>query len=83
MWVTVEHINTFYIIDSEIEGQVTSNEFGELIRGRFSGCLKCHQCYVVLWSCNIQLKNEDDICLLNKLVRDIDFSLLPTSNDTK
>ncbi len=82
-WVTVEDINSFYIMDSEIKGQATSNEFGELIGGRFSGCLKCHQCYVGLWSCNIQLKNEDDICLLNKIVRDVDFSILPTSNDTK
>ena len=82
-WVTVEDINNFYIMDSEIEGQDTSNEFGELIEGRFSGCLKCHQCYVGLWSCNIILKNEDDLCVLDKLVKDIDSSILPTSNDTK
>ena len=36
-----------------------------------------------VWSCNIQLKNEDDICSLTNLVRDIDFNILPTSNDTK
>ena len=52
-WVTVEDINSFYIMDSEIDGQATPNAFGELIEGRFSGCLKCHQCYVGLWSCNI------------------------------
>ena len=36
-----------------------------------------------LWSCNIGLKNEDDICVLNKLVKDIDFRSLSASNDTK
>ena len=82
-WVTVEDINSFYIMDSEIDGIATPNAFGELIEGRFRGCLKCHQCYVGLWSCNIQLKNEDDICSLTKLMRDIDFNILPTSDDTK
>lgn len=48
LWVTAEDINSFYIIDSEVEREATSNEFGELIEGRFSGSLKCHQCYVGL-----------------------------------
>lgn len=46
--VTAEDINSFDIIDSEVEREATSNEFGELIEGRFSGSLKCHQCYVGL-----------------------------------
>ena len=36
-----------------------------------------------LWSCNIQVKNEYDIIVLNKIVEDIDFSLIPKSNDSK
>ncbi len=70
-------------MDTEIGWQATSNEVGESIEGRFSGCLQSHQCYVGRWSCNIQLKNEDDIHVLNKIVRDIDFSIVPTSSDTK
>ncbi len=62
---------------------MTPNEFHELIKGRFIGCLQCHQCYVSLWSCNIQLINEDDIHVLSKIVKDINFSNLPTSSDTR
>ncbi len=83
LWASVEDVNSFYVMDTEIDGQVASNNFGTLIEGRFGGCLKCHQCYVGLWSCNIQLINEDDIHVLNKIVRDIDLSILPTSSDTK
>ncbi len=83
LWASVEDVNSFYVMDTEIDGQVASNNFGTLIEGRFGGCLKCHQCYVGLWSCNVQLINEDDIHVLNKIVRDIDLSILPTSSDTK
>ena len=30
-WACVEDVNSFYISDTEIDGQITSNEFGELI----------------------------------------------------
>ena len=82
-WASVEDVNSFYIMDTDIKGQVTPNEFGELIKGRFSSCLKCHQCYVSLWSCNIQLKKDDDVHVLSKIVKDINFSILPTSSDTR
>ena len=38
-WASVEDVNCFNIMDTEIKGQVTPNEFGELIEGRFSVCL--------------------------------------------
>ncbi len=52
------------------------------MEGRFSGCLKFHQYYMALWSCNIGFKNEDDTDLGNKIVN-VDFSIIPTPNDTK
>ena len=30
-WASVKDVNRFYIMDTEIDGQVTSNEFGEMI----------------------------------------------------
>ena len=41
-WACVEDVNSFYVYDTEIDGQVTLNEFGELIEGRFGGFMKCH-----------------------------------------
>jgi hypothetical protein len=68
---------------SQIHGQQLSNHFGELLEGKYSDCLKCHQCYVGLWSCIIQVKNQYDITLLNKIAEDIDSNLLPKSGDSK
>ena len=66
----------FYVKDHEIHGQQISNQFGELLEGRLSGCLKCHMHFVGLWSCSIQVKNEYDVTVLNKIVEDIDSNSL-------
>ena len=82
-WVSIDDVNSFYVLDSEICGEEISNDFGKLETGRFSGCLKCHQCYVGLWSCNICLQYEWDIFVLDKIVDELDSNLLPKSIDTK
>ena len=82
-WVSIDDVNSFYVLDSEICGKAISNGFGKLETGRFSGCLKCHQCYVGLWSCNICLQYEWDIFVLDKIVDELDSNLLPKPLDTK
>ncbi len=83
-WTSVQDVNSFYVGDSEIDGQTLSNKFGNLIEGRTTGCLKCNQCYVGLWSSNVSLKNDMDVAVLNRIMEeDMDKNLIPKAQDTK
>lgn len=63
-WANIEDVKSFYIVDSESCGWASSNEFGELMKGRFSGCL-VSSVLCTLWSENVLLKNEYDISVMN------------------
>ena len=80
---SVEIVNSYYIDDCNINGDTCSKEYGVLIEGRFGCCQRCHLCHVGLWSCNIKLKNNFDILVLNKILEDIDSSILPCLHDDK
>ena len=82
-WVTVESVNSYFIDDRNIDGDTCPKEYGELIEGRFGACQRCHLCHVGLWSCNIKLNNNFDILVLNKILEDIDSSILPHLHDDK
>jgi hypothetical protein len=82
-WVTIDDICKFKLRDDEINGECNGDTFGVLVDGRFNGCLQCNNCHVGLWSCNIRVMKTADKKSLEKVMQDLDESLIPNIFDDK